>query len=67
LTGPVELPTAASQQAKVRVRVSRSGRRLFAHTRRLRGRAASVARSEAGDSKTTVAAVTIRKRAIARR
>jgi hypothetical protein len=53
---------AAGQRATVKVRVSRAGRRLFAHSRRLRGRAASAARSASGQSKTTVAAVTIRKR-----
>ncbi len=52
---------AAGKQARVKVRVSRAGRRLFAATRRLRGRAANAAQSGAGESKTTVAAVTIRK------
>jgi hypothetical protein len=52
---------AAGKQAKVKVRVSRAGRRLFAKTSRLRGRAANAAQSGAGESKTTVAAVTIRK------
>jgi hypothetical protein len=52
---------AAGTQAKVKVRVSRAGRRLFTKTRRVRGRAASAAHDEAGLSKTTVAAVTIRK------
>ena len=53
---------AAGQRATVRVHVSRTGRRLFAHTRRLRGRAANAARSGSGQSKTNVSAVTIRKR-----
>lgn len=52
---------AAGKQAKVKVRVTRAGRRLFAKTRRLRGRAANAAHDGAGLSKTTVAAVKIRK------
>ncbi len=52
---------AAGGQAKVKVRVSRAGRRLFAHTRRLRGRAATAAHDTAGRSKTTSARVTIRR------
>jgi hypothetical protein len=52
---------AAGKQAKVKVRVTRAGRRLFAKTRRLRGRAANAAHDGAGLSKTTVAAVRIRK------
>lgn len=52
---------APGGQAKVRVPVSRAGRRLFARTRRLRGRAASAAQDAAGLSKTTSARVTIRR------
>jgi hypothetical protein len=52
---------APGQQAKLKVRVTRAGRRLFAKSRRLRGRAANAAHSGTGESKTTVAAVTIRK------
>jgi hypothetical protein len=48
--------------ARVRVRVTRGGRRLFAHARRLRGRAANAAHSGAGESRTTVSGVTIRRR-----
>ncbi len=53
--------------AKVRVRVTRGGRRLFAHARRLRGKAVNAAHSGAGESRTTVAGVTIRKRSAPRR
>jgi hypothetical protein len=53
---------AAGAQAKVRVRVCRAGRRLFARRYRMRGRAATVAHNGAGESKTTVAAVRIRRR-----
>ncbi|HEX6584598.1 MAG TPA: hypothetical protein VF056_13425 [Thermoleophilaceae bacterium] len=65
--GPVSLgrarfSIAAGTRATVRVRVSRAGRRLFARTSRLSGRAATAAQSGAGESKTTVAAVTIRRR-----
>jgi hypothetical protein len=52
---------AAGKQAKVKVRVTRAGRRLFSKTRRLRGRAANAAHDGAGLSKTTATAVTIRK------
>ena len=53
---------AAGSRATVRVPVSRAGRRLFARTPRLRGRAATVAHNAAGQTKTNVAAVTIRRR-----
>jgi hypothetical protein len=59
--GRASFSIAAGGQARVRVRVSRAGRRLFAHTRRLRGRAASAAHDAAGLSQTTRARVTIRK------
>jgi hypothetical protein len=53
---------AAGSRATVRVPVSRAGRHLFARTRRLRGRAANVAHNATGQTKTNVAAVTIRRR-----
>jgi hypothetical protein len=53
---------AAGQQGTVRVPVSRAGRRRLSGVRRLRARATNAARSGAGESKTTVAAVTIRRR-----
>jgi hypothetical protein len=53
---------AAGKRARVRVRVSRSGQRLLGSTRRLRGRAVNAARDGTGRSKTTRAAVTIRRR-----
>ncbi len=59
--GRARFSIAPGKQAKVKVRVTRGGRRLFAGTRRLRGRAASAAHDGAGLSKTTVAAVRIRK------
>jgi hypothetical protein len=59
--GRARFQIAPGKVAKVRVRVTRAGRRLFAGTRRLRGRAASAAHDGAGLSKTTVAAVKIRK------
>ena len=60
--GRARFSIAAGTRATVRVRVSRAGRRLFARTSRLSGRAATAAQSGAGESKTTVAAVTIRRR-----
>ena len=60
--GRARFSIAAGARATVRVRVSRAGRRLFARTSRLSGRAATAAQSGAGESKTTVAAVTIRRR-----
>jgi hypothetical protein len=59
--GGARFQVAPGKVAKVKVRVTRAGRRLFAGTRRLRGRAASAAHDGAGLSKTTVAAVRIRK------
>jgi hypothetical protein len=59
--GRARFQVAPGKVAKVKVRVTRAGRRLFAGTRRLRGRAASAAHDGAGLSKTTVAAVRIRK------
>ena len=59
--GRARFSIAAGGRAKLKVRVSRAGRRLFAHRRRLRGRAASSAHDAAGLSKTTTSHVTIRK------
>jgi hypothetical protein len=59
--GTARFQVAPGKVAKVKVRVTRAGRRLFAGTRRLRGRAAIAAHDGAGLSKTTVAAVRIRK------
>jgi hypothetical protein len=59
--GRARFSVAPGKTAKVKVRVTRAGRRLFAGTRRLRGRDASAAHDGAGLSKTTVAAVRIRK------
>ncbi len=60
--GRATFSIAAGRQAKVRVRVSRAGRRLLGRTRRLRARDTNAARDGAGRSKTTVASVTIRHR-----
>jgi hypothetical protein len=60
--GRVTFSIAPGQQAKLRVRVSRPGRRLLGHTSRLRGKATMTARDAVGQGKTTVAAVTIRHR-----
>lgn len=60
--GRVTFSIAPGQQAKLRLRVSRPGRRLLAHTSRLRGKATNTARDAVGQAKTTVAAVTIRRR-----
>jgi hypothetical protein len=59
--GRARFSIAAGGQKKLKVRVSRAGRRMFAHKRRLRGRAASAAHDAAGLSKTTSSRVTIRK------
>ena len=59
--GRARFSVAAGGRAKLKVRVSRAGRRLFAHRRRLRGKAASAAHDAAGLSKTTTARVTIRR------
>jgi hypothetical protein len=53
---------APGKRASVRVRVSRAGRGLLGREPRLRGNATSAARDAAGQSKTTVAEVTIRRR-----
>jgi PKD domain len=60
--GRATFSIAAGTRARVRVRVSRAGRRRLAGVRRLRGTATNAARSGTGESKTTVAAVTIRRR-----
>jgi PKD repeat protein len=60
--GRARFSIAAGKQARVRLRVSRAGRRLLHRTPRLRGRATSAARDSAGRSKTTVARVSIRRR-----
>jgi hypothetical protein len=62
ILGRARFSIAAGARATVRVPVSRAGRRLFARTPRLRGRAANVAHNAAGQTKTNVAAVTIRRR-----
>ena len=59
--GRTRFSIAAGGRAKLKVRVSRPGRRLFAHTRRLRGRAATAAHDATGVSKTNSSRVTIRK------
>jgi hypothetical protein len=62
ILGRAPFSIAAGKQGKVKVRVSRSGRRLLSGPRRLRGKDTNAARNGAGQSKTTVAAVTIRRR-----
>ncbi len=62
ILGRARFSIAAGSRAAIRVPVSRAGRRLFARTRRLRGRAANVAHNATGQTKTNVAAVTIRRR-----
>jgi hypothetical protein len=60
--GRAPFSIAAGGQAKVKVRISRAGRRLLGRLRRLRGKDTNAARDGAGRSKTTAAAVTIRRR-----
>jgi hypothetical protein len=60
--GRATFSIAAATRGKVRVRVSRAGRRLLGRARRLKGKDTNAARNGAGQSKTTVAAVTIRPR-----
>jgi hypothetical protein len=60
--GRAAFSIAPGGQARVKVRVSRTGRRLLARVRRLKGNDTNSARDAAGRSKTTVAAVTIRRR-----
>jgi hypothetical protein len=59
--GRATFSIAAGKQARVRVRVYRTGWRLLGRVRRLRGWDTNAARDGAGRSKTTVAAVTIRR------
>jgi hypothetical protein len=59
--GRAAFAIAPGKQAKVKVRVSRSGRRLLGQVRRVTGRVTNAARNGAGQAKTTVAAVTIRR------
>jgi hypothetical protein len=61
--GRAPFSIAPGSRATVRVRVTRGGRRLLGRVRRLRGRDVNAARDGAGVSKTTAAAVTIRRRA----
>jgi hypothetical protein len=60
--GRASFSIAPGTRAKVKVRVSRVGRQLLGRARRVRGKDSNVARDGAGRSKTTVAAVTIRRR-----
>jgi len=53
---------AAGKQAKVKLRVSGVGWRLLGRVRHLRGRHTNAARDATARFKTTVAAVTIRRR-----
>ena len=62
--GKVGFSIASGKEATLRLRVSRPGRRLLGRTSRLRGRATNTARDGAGQARTTVAAVTIRRRAL---
>jgi hypothetical protein len=59
--GQASFSIAPGGQAKVRVHVSRTGRGLLGRVSRLRGQDTTVARDGAGQTKTTVAAVTIRR------
>jgi hypothetical protein len=60
--GRAAFSIAPGGQARVKVRVSRTGRRLLARVRRLKGNDTNSARDAAGRSKTTTTAVTIRRR-----
>ena len=60
--GKARFSIAAGDQAKVRVRVSRTGLQRLRGVRRLRARDANAAHDGAGVSKTTVASVTVRRR-----
>jgi hypothetical protein len=62
ILGRATFAIAAGEQGKVKVRVSRAGRRLLNYVPRLRGKDINAARDGAGQSKTTVATVTIRRR-----
>jgi hypothetical protein len=58
--GRAAFSITAGTDAKVKVRVSRAGRRLLGRTRRLRARATNAARDRAGQARTTVTRVTVR-------
>ena len=60
--GRARFSIAPGAQAKMKVRVTRAGRRLLRAAPRRRGAASIAARDGAGGSKTTRAAVTIRRR-----
>jgi hypothetical protein len=60
--GRASFSITAGRQARVRVSLSRAGRRLLGRVRRLRGEDTIAARDGAGHPKTTVTAVTIRRR-----
>jgi hypothetical protein len=60
--GRARFSIAPGNQATVKVRVTRAGRRLLNRALRLRGRAVTVARDGASQSKTIRAAVTIHRR-----
>jgi hypothetical protein len=59
--GRAPFSIAPGQEGKVRLRVSRGGRRLLGRVHRVAGRDTNAARNGAGQAKTTVAAVTIRR------
>jgi hypothetical protein len=60
--GRARFSIGPGKQARVRVRVSKAGRRLLSARRRLRAKDTNAAHDGAGRSKGTVAAVTIRRR-----
>ena len=60
--GRASFSIAAGGQAEVRLRVSRAGRRLLGRVRRVRATDITAAHDSAGQSTTTTAAVTIRRR-----
>ncbi|HEX6583482.1 MAG TPA: hypothetical protein VF056_07730 [Thermoleophilaceae bacterium] len=62
LLGRAGFSIEPGKQARVRVRVSRAGRRLLRPGRRVRAKDTNAARDGAGQSKRTVTAVTIRRR-----
>ena len=59
--GRASFSIVPGKQSTMRVRVSRAGRRLLSAAPRVKGEDINVARDEAGRSRTTVAAVTIRR------
>ena len=60
--GRAPFSIAPGGQAKVRVRVTRAGRRLLSRSRRVRGKDVNVARDGIGRARTVTTAVTIRRR-----